>query len=196
MSLFQASSGGSDWGESYELLLVTGDFAAAAYVVYILFCLIAAWNVVTSIFIERAMTLARSDMQTSILRKAKDAAQLWRLTMKADHDTSDTLSHEEFKEFMQDQSFRRFFELRGLDMKDVALFFHLLTSQSGCMEVDMERFVSGCMGMKGTASAMDLHALSHQVRVLQAGHREFMERSAGEHAEVKSALEGLRRGGT
>merc|ERR1712217_963931 len=144
----------------------------------------------------RAMTLAQSDVQTSILKKAEDAAQLWRLTMKADHDTSGTLSHEEFKEFMQDRSFRRFFELRGLDMTDVALFFHLLTSQSGSGEVDIERLVSGCMGMKGTASAMDLHALSHQVHVMQKSHKEFMEKFAQEHAEVKSALEGLRGGGT
>merc|ERR1712150_382125 len=118
--------------------------------------------------------------------------ELRRLISKADQDTSGTLSQEEFMEFMKDQRFRRFFELRGLDVKDVAVFFKLLTSMSGSDEVEIGSFVSGCMAMRGMASAMDLHALSFQVHVLHTGHKEFTKRWAREASDIRFALDSLR----
>merc|ERR1712217_77229 len=140
---------------------------------------------------DKAMNLEKSDLQSALLRKEEDAMELKRLIKKVDQDTSGTLSKDEFKNIYESQQIRHFFELRGLDIKDVATFFHLVTSVSGSEEIEISSLISGCMGMRCTASAMDLHALSAQVHVMQKRHEVFADKLARELSEILFALSSL-----
>merc|ERR1712217_674460 len=111
-----------------------------------------------------------------------------RLTKKADKDGSGRLSLNEFITSMQDPRFRYFFEVRGLDIKDAEMFFHMLTSVSGADEVDISTFVSGCLGMRGLASSVDLHALGFEVKVMNIAQQELLTSCV---SEIRAGLASL-----
>merc|ERR1711933_302647 len=163
MSLFKASTGGESWGICYGLLEKVGWVPASAFILFLLFCFVAAWNVISSMFIERVLSLAQPDLEEQMLRKRRqdmiDAEELTSIIAQANTDGSGRLSMEEFVARLQDSKFRYFLEFRGLSNKDAMMYFKLLTSTTGESDVDIPTFAGGCLAMRGTASAMDMHAL-------------------------------------
>merc|ERR1719254_304675 len=169
--------------------------APLTLVLHVLFTYIAAWNIVNSIFIEKVLSLGRPEVETQMLEKhkkdIKDAEELMTLIRRADQDKSGKLSMDEFVFSMNDPKFRYFFEIRGLEIKDAEMFFHMLTAVTGEDEIDISTFVSGCLGMQGLASSVDLHALSFEVKVMHVSHREFIGRWESEVSSIRAALDDL-----
>merc|ERR1719305_2256391 len=83
LTLFQCVAGGNDWVEAFEVVRATGADNGAVFLFFILFFVIAVWNIVTSIFIERTMEYAQPDMEGLLLIKRRkdieDAKQLMKL---------------------------------------------------------------------------------------------------------------------
>merc|ERR1711920_1067206 len=101
------------------------------------------------------------------------------------------ISLDEFVHAMEDPKFRYFFEVRGLDIKDAEMFFNMLTAVSGEDEVDISTFVSGCLGMQGTASSLDLQTLSFELKVLHISHQNFLKCFASEMSVIRADLAAL-----
>merc|ERR1712204_98003 len=66
---------------------------------------------------------------------------------------------------------REYFNLRGLKVRDVKLFFKTLVSLSPDQTLAIEDFVNGCMKVKGGASSLDMQALKLQA----VRHQELLE---------------------
>merc|ERR1719329_299302 len=98
VTLFQCVSGGRDWVEIYIVLLHTGVGNALVFVSFILFFTIAVWNIVTSLFIEKTLAIARSDTETIMMEKRrtdlKDSRELLDLLRRLDKDGSHSISLE------------------------------------------------------------------------------------------------------
>merc|ERR1711862_439689 len=114
-TLFACVSGGDDWYYYYKLLsksYVMGN----GFIFFIFFFVIAVWNIVTSLFIERTMELARPDAETSLLSKQrqdlKDAKELIAICTAGG---KRTITLEEFEERMIDTKFRAYFDNRYID---------------------------------------------------------------------------------
>merc|ERR1719512_102679 len=58
MTLFMSATGGIGWGDVYDIVMQTGVDNAVLFVSYILFFLLAFFNIVTSIFVNRALQVA------------------------------------------------------------------------------------------------------------------------------------------
>ena len=58
-------------------------------------------------------------------------------------------------------------------IKDAEMFYRMLTTVARRDEVDIRTFVAGCMGMRGTASSIDLHALSFELKIMHLTQRRF-----------------------
>merc|ERR1712217_479253 len=58
LSLFKTTSGGEDWGDYMERMRDIGMTPALMFLFYILFFLLSVMNIVTSIFVDKAMKLA------------------------------------------------------------------------------------------------------------------------------------------
>jgi len=195
LTLFKTASGGMDWGLVHEpLLQYAGVGTATIYLMYIVFTNIAAWNIITSIFLEKVTSLAQPDLDTQMIQKHRkdmaDAEELKKLTKLADVNESGKLSLDEFVDFMDDSKFRSFFELRDLDIKDAEMFFHMLCEVTGSEEVDISTFVTSCMRMRGLASSLDLHALSFELKVLHISQRRFVDSFHAEMENLRSLLGG------
>jgi len=170
ISLFMATTGGVDWGEHYRLMWLTGPAAMVFYVLYLVFFFVAAWNIITSLFMEKAMTLSQPDVETQMLRKHREdlqrASEIVKILEDTDTNKTGTISLMRFKQYMQIPRFRNFFEFRDLEIKDAEMFFRILSSVSNSEDVKYDTFAYGCMRMKGYASSLDVQCLRIELKTM------------------------------
>jgi len=176
LSLFQATSGGDDWSVSFRLLEKAGPSTQLLFVLYILFFMISVWNIVTSIYIDRAMKLAQPDLDHRVYQKQfddmNDYFDLLEVVRELDYDKSGTISESEFMLFIHDERVMPKFQVRGIEVNNAKLFFSMLAAIAGTEEVDIRTFVKGLMRLKGQASSADLHILHFELRI---AHQAFMK---------------------
>merc|ERR1712217_287423 len=172
-----------------------GWLSTLAFSLFLLFWFVAVWNIVTSLFIEKVLSMAQEDIEDQMIRKHQkdmiDAVELKDIISLADTDHSGTLTRDEFIAFMNDPKLRCFFEFRGLNTKDILSFFEMMTSVTCETELPISAFVVGCIGMRGVASAMDLQAVGFDIKVLTRLHQEFSGTVNQTFAELKEALNTL-----
>ncbi|CAK0788472.1 unnamed protein product [Prorocentrum cordatum] len=162
-SLIVATTGGNDWAYYYERLEPLGGFACVVYVVYIMFMFLAVMNIVTSVFLDKAMEIAKPCSENEVLDKCHsdlhDADELIRMVSGKREDDQDTITFGEFVGYMNEREFRKHFDARGLTQQDTRMLFKMLTSynsgtvcQGGEKRVQLSAFLAGCMRLKGEAS--------------------------------------------
>jgi hypothetical protein len=190
ITLLESVSGGADWADGYALLAEVGLLTGLLYVFFILFFMISVWNVVTSLFIEKAMSAAQPDMSNLIyeqhLQDLTYAGELLAIVKQLDLDDSGTISYDEFLGLFQHDHYRAFFTSRGIEIKDAQRFFQILESIAGKDEVDIDSFVQGCMRMKGLASSLDVQTIRFECRILHTFMRKEFKHI---RQELKSLLQ-------
>jgi len=62
-TLFKSISGGNDWDVYYTTLEKTGTVASMAFMAYLIFVWLSMTNIITSLFVDRAMKLAQPDLE-------------------------------------------------------------------------------------------------------------------------------------
>jgi len=171
-SLLMATTGGNDWSLYLHDIRVTGYASIEAlFLFYIMFFMVATWNIITGTFVNQAFKLAQPDMETITLEKFRrdqaDVQHFMDAFLAADTDKSGDVSIEEFHELLRGP-FQDLLHVRGIAVKDAESFYKTLARSTDDGKVDAEAFVSGCLQMKGQASSIDLHALEFRlVRTMQ-----------------------------
>lgn len=187
LMLLQSVTGGLDWEELYDIILLSGGIRAAVYVFYILFFVVAIWNIITSVFVEKVLKLAQPDMDTLMMEQRRkddeDAKELRELFRKLDVDCSGTISEDEFQRCIKNGEVENFLVGRGIDIKDAKTFFTMLSeSMDRENEVDIGTVVGSCLRIKGVATSIDLQMLRFQAR---AAARKQTELSKDVHSLSK-----------
>jgi len=192
LSLFKAMSGGNDWDVYFRLLSVTGIVAPAVFLSFMIFIWVAMANIITSLYVDKAMKLAQPDLQELLFNKHKEdiesACELRSLFSSLDTNGNGSLSFDEFMKCMSDYKVRSYFEMRGLAVKDAEMFFHMLSAVSDDAEVDIDTFVGGCMKMKGLALNIDLLSLHYEIRGMNQAQKRTSEQSMREIHKVSATL--------
>jgi len=196
-SLFEAISAGN-WGHHYRALSHTGTIAPTVLIMYILFFLIAVWNVFTSLFVEKMLTLSRPDEEYQLMEKRKkdlkDTQDLMALVEGMDMDQHGLVSLGEFKWVLCQPSIYNFLESRDIDVKDAEMFFRTLQLSSGSSELDLEIVVSGLLRMRGMATNMDLQAIQFQVQMQSSNQKTASANTIRQLAGIATKLESLSKG--
>jgi len=207
VSLFQAVSGGQDWGEIYDMV-DTSFMSSFLFIALVLFFHIALLNIVTSVFLEKTMGYARPDAERLILmqnqKDIQDAKDLRALVEELDDEHTGHISFAEFKRFMDNERFRLYFEVRGIDVADAEMFFDVLVAgmarqdlgaleQDGASKlkertVDFGTFIDGCFRLKGSASAMDLRCLDFEIKLMHANQERFYTFAADQLQRLETRL--------
>ena len=107
-----------------------------------------------------------------------------------DKDQSGRITQEEFLECMRDSEILSYMLSVGLDVYDAQYLFELVADNQG--ELEISRFVDGCMAVKGAASALDVQKqLAHIEQVehkLEAWEKEYwpalMSFASGVHLKL------------
>jgi len=189
LTLFQAISGGEDWNTFYRIVAEAGDLSCFTFIIYVLFIWLSVENIITSIFVDKAMKLAKPDLDDLLLEKRKDdllaACELRDLFLSIHGRTSGTLTLAEFEESLQDIRITSYFDLKGLSITHASLFFRMLASLNDTHEIDVETFVAGCLRMKGMASNIDVIALLYQSRLMSEKMRDNFQKSRNEVRQLR-----------
>eukprot|EP00929_Paragymnodinium_shiwhaense_P090988 TRINITY_DN5104_c0_g1_i2.p1 TRINITY_DN5104_c0_g1~~TRINITY_DN5104_c0_g1_i2.p1 ORF type:complete len:704 (+),score=127.31 TRINITY_DN5104_c0_g1_i2:60-2171(+) len=177
ITLLEIGCGHGEWHEKFIIARASGRVNGALFVFFTLFFTVAVWNIVTSIFLENTMKMAQPDRESELLEKHRrdvnDAKELLSILEMADVDCSGMLSREEFREFLHDDKFRGYFDMRGIDVKDAEVFFEMISTSTASSEVDLEAFVGSCLRVKGTATSIDLHTLSFENKMMHQVQKRF-----------------------
>jgi len=196
LTLFQCISGGRDWSDAYALVAQTGTLNTILFLFYILFIWLSLTNIITSIFVDKAMKLAQPDMDDMLFTKRKqdiaDAKELKELFAKMDTTNKGMMSRAEFQEFMHDWAMIESLELRGLAIKDAELFFNMLATIADVDEIDVDTFVTGCLKMKGAAMNVDVVAVQYESSMIKKDQRRMFAKMTKDLQHIGKMLESVK----
>lgn len=168
LSLYMSVTGGADWNQFYAVVSQAGDFYALAFLFFTLFFNFALFNILTGVFVEKAITAFMPDRADQLLeerrRLVSEADDFRDLCKRLDRSRAGRISLVDFMEFMQNETMVVSMASLGLAVHDVELFFKVVAGSRD--EVSIEEFVEGCMATKGTASSLDVQKQLFETRLI------------------------------
>merc|ERR1719330_1768093 len=160
-------TGGVDWNDVMKPLSRIHWFYEMVFVMYILFVVIGVLNVLTGIFVERAQELSGLDrdlvIQGEMKRNEAFLAEMKGIFEEADTDGSNSISWEEFKQYLKNQEVKAYLASHQLDAHDAKTLFDILDLDNE-EDISIEEFIMGCMRLKGRARSVDVVALLEESR--------------------------------
>lgn len=171
MSLYKVVTGGGDWAYYHDIVKLSGKFYDVLFLLFIFGFIFAFLNILTGVFVEKAVALAQPDREHIILeecRKKQESAKEFRhICSLLDHQQTGTISRAAFMDSMKNVHMQSYMAATGIEIKNVALFFDMLgfSEDNGTYhdEVSIERFVEGCMNLRGAATSFDMQKLLSHV---------------------------------
>lgn len=150
-------------------------------------------NVLTGIFVERAMRAVRPDekaLQSEQVRKEKAAMAEFHHIFQELSEGSGVLGFDDFMEAMSEGSLRPRLATLGLDIRDAEVFFVMLAAANNTEELDMSAFVHGCMALRGPAAMIDTQSVVFHATLIQRNLL-TVERDVGELRRMVDRGDGL-----
>jgi len=193
VSLYMAVTSGNDWSLYYDIIKLCGIFYQSVFVFFTFFSIFALFNILTGIFVEKAVLASQPDRDELILeqtRKSRKEAEEFRaLCKRLDTENTGSISYEKFVGSMQDEKMVSYMATVGLEVHDVETFFKVVASSEGDADlVGVDQFVEGCMSLRGGASGLDMHKSLHETARLQRQLRAMQENFTSRMTEVSQIL--------
>jgi len=167
-TLFKAMSGGVNWGDVSDAMTESGEGLwpyEVIFVAYMFFCLFAVINIVTGVFVDGAIELAKRDRTALLDKMFKDnetqQGHLMALVKALDQDGDESITADEFKQGLQKPEVRDFISAMQVEISDAEKFFAML-DEDGSGEVDLVEFVTGMQRLRGEAKSVDIHMMLHE----------------------------------
>lgn len=188
VALFQSSTGGRDWGDLYDLVLHTGTMNGVVFVLYVITFTFAVSNIVTGVFVEKALRAVRPDIDSLALERRRQEQEivrdLYELVKAFDKDGTGKISRETFHALALDRKVGRQLQMRGLSIKDVSMLFEALLGTTDASSLDIATLVAGCAKIKGAASSLDVEVLNVRMQGLMQEIRQLRRHLIRRHLEA------------
>eukprot|EP00746_Dinoflagellata_sp_MGD_P055668 gnl/MRDRNA2_/MRDRNA2_242036_c0_seq1.p1 gnl/MRDRNA2_/MRDRNA2_242036_c0~~gnl/MRDRNA2_/MRDRNA2_242036_c0_seq1.p1 ORF type:complete len:771 (+),score=88.36 gnl/MRDRNA2_/MRDRNA2_242036_c0_seq1:113-2425(+) len=160
-TLIQVITGGDDWGNIAYDLFEIDLLCGWAYVIFCAFGICVLMNVVTGVFISKALDDATTEktniLLSSNMERKKHMEQVEKLFRITDDNGDGELTREEFRALMLWPCVEAYFKFLGLDYEawePDALFELMDFDENGTVSIN--EFVYCCSVLKGTAQRLDL----------------------------------------
>merc|ERR1711920_1165628 len=153
LTLFECLVGGVDWDHIIELLIVEiNPWMGVLFCFYISVGLFILLNMVTGIFVDKAMNTAREehDAQLAIMIKNNFFGEV--------EDGDVNITWEEFRKVMDCEEMRSYFRDMKIDIGEARGLFDLIDCD-GSNSVSADEIVRGCLRLRGPAKSLDLALL-------------------------------------
>jgi len=196
-TLFQAMSGGVDWGEVALKLNKVSWMLALLFCVYMAFALFCVLNVMTGVFVENASKMTSADEEMIMMEEVRARQDyvdtVSRLFADCDKDNSGAVEWEEFQECAADLRFQTCFKKLGIaldteaDLKNV---FHMLDFQNNG-SVSVEEFALGIQMFSGGAKSIDVARLMFEVTTIKKYMTDMYDVLIGPVAEEDKGVLGV-----
>jgi len=159
LTLFMAMSGGIDWWDVVRLLMEVNSMCCVLFVFFVCLTVIAALNIITGVFVNEGLTMARMDEdlrhQMDMRESRAMAARLHNLFQTMEKHSPSEISLEELKAALQREDVCTLFSVLGIEITDPAVFFDLVDQdRNGFVEID--EFVVVCLRLRGRSGMMNM----------------------------------------
>jgi len=169
-TLWQSICGGLDWGQAAEPLMALSPILGVLFSLYIGGAVLCVLNVVNAVFVENVNQMSRSDDERVMMDQLEDR-MLWvdeakALFHEADTDNSGVLDKDKFIRHIEDVRVQAVLRKLGVEpcvMSGETLFNLLDFNQSG--SVDADEFAFGLEQIHGSAKAIDIQRVRHDILV-------------------------------
>jgi voltage-gated sodium channel len=186
LSLFQSISDGVEWRDvTTPLSEDISPYVTVLYCIYVAFVAFAFMNMLTGVFVDKALQSGQADKRRFLLEQVKS------IFASADVHETGIVTWADFQDHLQDPQMQTILATIDVDEDDAHELFHLLDAHhEGAVEVD--EFVNGCLSLDGPAKAIDLAAFVQETRhmnqkwILQA---QFVNRSLVQISKAFAELE-------
>jgi len=156
LSLYQAVSGGVDWG---DMLTPLSDISFAfgyLFIVYIAFTVFALMNIVGGYFVQSALESSKNEKHNYMIHLVTE------LLYDLDEDETGRISWEDFSCAMDCRAMQDYFKAIDVDVSEAKSIFNLLDyDKTGTLEP--EELINGGLKLQGSARSLDVQLLLAQV---------------------------------
>mmetsp|Transcript_108978 Transcript_108978/g.170339 ORF Transcript_108978/g.170339 Transcript_108978/m.170339 type:complete len:591 (+) Transcript_108978:59-1831(+) len=152
LTLFESILGGASWDTPITLLInEVSMFSAFMFCFYVAVGLFVMLNVVTGVFIDKAIRAAQEEGDIRL-------AEAISSTFTGEGGCAEDISWSQFKEKLDAPGLSEYFHSINVDTSEAHGLFDLL-DVDGSGTVDSHEIVQGCLRLKGTARALDVALL-------------------------------------
>mmetsp|Transcript_18564 Transcript_18564/g.32038 ORF Transcript_18564/g.32038 Transcript_18564/m.32038 type:complete len:216 (+) Transcript_18564:162-809(+) len=123
-------------------------------------------NTITGVFVESSIRSARDQTDNFMLNTVREAF------LAAGGSITGVMTAEGLETQLNTPHMKAYFKSIDVDTSQARGLF-LLLDRDGSGEIDFEEFLSGCLRLRGPTKALDLHILTHEVRMFAARFRSF-----------------------
>jgi hypothetical protein len=189
LTLLEATTGGIDWSDVYDVLARAGGTVSFCFVLYVLFFVIAVWNIITATFVEKMTKMAKPDNDALAMeeriRNFDIAADLKELFQSMDLDSSHTMSHAELKACLSNPVFQDFLLTHDVHIYEASTFLEMLFEDGDVASLNIETLVAYCLRIKGQATSLDLHTMKYELSTGLHRAQVLLEKLEGELAHLR-----------
>eukprot|EP00927_Polykrikos_kofoidii_P042166 TRINITY_DN3601_c0_g2_i1.p1 TRINITY_DN3601_c0_g2~~TRINITY_DN3601_c0_g2_i1.p1 ORF type:complete len:828 (-),score=150.70 TRINITY_DN3601_c0_g2_i1:216-2624(-) len=157
LTLYECIASGLSWDEAIvPLIRDISPWVGVVFCFYIAFSIFAMMNVVTGVFVEKAMQHAEEDKEEYLATHISEAFK------RADADDSGEVTWEEFESRLEAEEMQEYFKAIDVDISEAKGLFKLIDAD-GSGSIDAVEFISGCMRLRGPAKALEMTLLLHEM---------------------------------
>ncbi|CAL1156522.1 unnamed protein product [Cladocopium goreaui] len=182
VTLLQSTTSGLDWADAFHALAPTGVVLQVLFIAFILVFTVSIWNIVTSVFVEKALKLAQPDLDAIVMEQLSQEKSMFKSLVdffssiqgSEEVDDEEEISPAAFKQKVDDPKFRCYLSAHGIDVKNVKTFFSMLST--GSEGVEIKRLAHACVRMKGFATSLDLQSLGFESKLMHQKQMQILKR--------------------
>jgi len=127
-------------------------------------------NILTGIFVEKAIMLATPDRMARTMQKRRAdavlAQDLREFLEDLDVDNSGTITREEFSAIAANPTMQAMLKVMGLDIRDASMFFDMVSKCGEDDAVEISLLAEALMRIKGEATSFDVQAVAFRTHML------------------------------
>merc|ERR1711933_171722 len=162
----------------YVLLEPSGMVAGAACHLMIAFFTVSVWNIITSVFMEKAMRCSQPTIRELVcehrLQAKIDQDEVRQLITKLESDKMGLISRHEFETICANHDIQEFLAVRDLNMQNVQDYDSFLEMMSSIVPgtisnhgINIEGMVAAWIHLKGNATNMSMHIGHFELHLTQ-----------------------------
>merc|ERR1712085_207072 len=153
----------------YFSLVKIGAVYGICFLFYVYFMVFLVLNVVIGTVVDVTSGVAARDRDRLVedeMKALKEySSDIKEFFRQADADKSGQLSWEEFRDHLEDDRVKAYFQTLNLDIRQAHILFKLLDCNDNG-EVGIEEFIDGCLRLRGQAKSLDLNLVIYQLETL------------------------------
>jgi len=178
-------------GDAMEPIKASSPMYGFLFLFYIVFVIFGVMNVVTGVFVDKALEITSQDKEFVILEeienRREDIRQLKEFFYTLDHDGNGVIDKQEMIGSLEDHWLQGSLSSMDIDGHAMVTLFEVIdTDNKGTLTI--EEFIQGCMQIRGDAKAVDLFALLVESRSMYRTMAQFMEFAEDRFLEIEQAV--------